>query len=146
VNTATALRDRANLAVITAQTRVGGGERGGAVNVQVAILFSLLLITFMTLLQAGLFFYGRDLALSAARSGVDLGRTYGTVDAGAAQNHAQSVLATNAHGVLTNPSAAAVANGATMTVTVDADVLTLVPGLSMHVTEASTGAVEQLTR
>jgi hypothetical protein len=48
--------------------------------------------------------------------------------------------------VLTNPSAAAVANGATMTVTVDADVLTLVPGLSMHVTEASTGAVEQLTR
>ena len=125
---------------------VDGGERGSAVNVQVAVLFSLILIAFMTLLQAGLFFYGRDLALSAARSGVDTGRTYGTVDAGAAQDHARTVLGAHAHGVLTNPSAAATANGATMTVTVDAEVVTLMPGLSMHVSESSTGAIEQLSR
>jgi len=99
--------------------RVDGGERGSAVNVQVAVLFSLILITVLTLLQAGLFFYGRDLALSAARSGVDTGRTYGTVDARAAQDHARTVLGAHAHGVLTNPSAAATANGATMTVTVE---------------------------
>jgi len=126
--------------------RVDGGERGSAVNVQVAVLFSLILITFLTLLQAGLFFYGRDLALSAARSGVDTGRTYGTVDARAAQDHARTVLGAHAHGVLTNPSAAATANGATMTVTVDAEVVTLMPGLSMHVSESSTGAIEQLSR
>jgi len=119
----------------------GGGERGSAVNVQVAVLYSLLLITFMTLLQTGLFFYGRDLALSAARSGVDQGRTYGTVDPGAAQSHAST-----ASGVLSGPSASASANGTTMTVTVDAEVVTLVPGLSMHVTQSSTGAIEQVTR
>jgi len=126
--------------------RAEDGERGSAVNVQVAVLYSLILITVMTLLQAGLFFYGRDLALSAARAGVDTGRTYGTVDTGAAQDHAQSVLATNARGVLSDPSASANADGTTMTVTVDAAVITLVPGLSMHVTESSTGAIEQLTR
>jgi Flp pilus assembly protein TadG len=125
---------------------VGGGERGGAVNVQVAVLYSLLLVTFMTVLQAGLFFYGRDLALSAARSGVDLGRTYGTVDAAAAQTHTESVLVSNAHGVLSNATATASANDATMTVTVDAEVVTLVPGLTMHVSTSSTGAIEQLTR
>jgi hypothetical protein len=125
---------------------VGGGERGGAVNVQVAVLYSLLLVTFMTVLQAGLFFYGRDLALSAARSGVDLGRTYGTVDAAAAQTHTESVLVSNAHGVLSHATATASANDATMTVTVDAEVVTLVPGLTMHVSTSSTGAIEQLTR
>ncbi len=123
-----------------------GGERGSAVNVQVAVLYSLLLITFMTLLQTGLFFYGRDLALSAARSGVDQGRTYGTVDPGAAQSHAQTVADSTASGVLSGPSASASANGTTMTVTVDAEVVTLVPGLSMHVTQSSTGAIEQVTR
>ncbi len=126
--------------------RAEDGERGSAVNVQVAVLYSLILMTFMTLLQTGLFFYGRDLALSAARSGVDTGRTYGTVDTGAAQGHAHSVLTTNSNGVLSSPSTSATANGTTMTVTVNAEVVTLVPGLTMHVTESSTGAIEQLTR
>ncbi len=115
-------------------------------NVQVAVLYSLILMTFMTLLQTGLFFYGRDLALSAARSGVDTGRTYGTIDTGAAQDHAHSVLTTNSNGVLSSPSTSATADGTTMTVTVNAEVVTLVPGLTMHVTESSTGAIEQLTR
>ncbi len=124
----------------------GGGERGGAINVQVAVLFSLLLITFLTLLQAGLFFYGRDLALSASRSGVDTGRSYGTIDPVGAQTHAQNVLDSIGHGVLSSSSAAASADGTTMTVTVDADVLSLVPGLSMHVRQSSTGPIERLTR
>jgi len=124
--------------------RAESGERGSAVNVQVAVLFSLILMTFVTLLQTGLFFYGRDLALSAARSGVDTGRTYGTVDTGAAQDHAHSVLTANSNGVLSSPSTSASANGTTMTV--NAEVVTLVPGLTMHVTESSTGAIEQLTR
>ncbi len=125
---------------------VGGGERGSATNVQVAILFSLILLTFMTLLQAGLWFYGRDLALSAARSGVDTGRTYGTVNSTAAQTHAETFLSDTAHGVLNTPTASASTNGSSMTVTVDAEVITLVPGLTMHVTQSSTGAIEQRTR
>jgi len=124
---------------------VGGGERGSATNVQVAILFSLILITFMTLLQAGLWFYGRDLALSAARSGVDTGRTYGTVNPTAARTHAEAFLNNTAHGVLNTPTATASADGTAMTVTVDAEVVTLVPGLTMHVTQSSTGAIEQRT-
>lgn len=122
----------------------GDGERGSAVNVQAAILYPLILITFMTVLQIGLYFYGRDLALSAARSGVDTGRVYG--GNAAAQDHATGFLTRTASGVLSAPSASASADGRTITVTVQATVTTLVPGLTLTVRQSSTGALEQVTR
>jgi len=111
-----------------------------------AILYGSVLVVVLTLIQVGLWFYGRDLALTAARAGVDLGRSYGTVDPAAAQSHAQDVAASAATGVLDNPTATATATATTMTVTVQAQVTTLVPGLSLTVSQSSTAAIEKLTR
>lgn len=124
----------------------GGGERGGATGVTYAILYGSVLVVILTLIQVGLWFYGRDLALTAARAGVDLGRSYGTVDPSAAQAHAQSVAAGYATGVLDHPTATATADATTMTVTVNAQVTTLVPGLTLTVSQSSTAAIEELTR
>ena len=124
----------------------GGGERGGATGVSYAILYGSVLVVVLTLVQVGLWFYGRDLALTAARAGVDLGRSYGSVDAGAAQAHAQDVAVRTASGVLDHPTAAATADATTMTVTVNAQVTTLVPGLSLTVSQSSSAALEELTR
>jgi hypothetical protein len=123
-----------------------GGERGGATGVTYAILYGSVLVVVLTLIQVGLWFYGRDLALTAARAGVDLGRSYGTVDPAAAQTHAQDVAARTATGVLDNPTASATADATTMTVTVQARVTTLVPGLELTVSQSSTAALEELTR
>jgi hypothetical protein len=123
-----------------------GGERGGATGVTYAILYGSVLVVVLTLIQVGLWFYGRDLALTAARAGVDLGRSYGTVDPAAAQAHAQDVAARTATGVLDNPTASATADATTMTVTVRARVTTLVPGLELRVSQSSTAALEELTR
>lgn len=111
-----------------------------------AILYGSVLVVVLTLIQVGLWFYGRDLALTAARAGVELGRSYGTVDAAAAQSHAQAVATRTATGVLDNPTASATANATTMTVTVQAQITTLVPGLSLTVSQSATAAIEQLTR
>lgn len=124
----------------------GDPERGSAVNVQVAVLFPLLLLTVMTVLQTGLYLYGKDVALSAARTGVDQGRAFGTIDTGAAQTRAQTALAGTASGVLDSPTVTATRTATTMTVTVDAAVTSLVPGLDMRVTQSSTAAIEQVTR
>jgi hypothetical protein len=124
----------------------GGGERGGATGVSYAILYGSVLVVVLTLVQVGLWFYGRDLALTAARAGVDLGRSYGTVDPGAAQAHAHDVAARTSTGVLDNPTVTATADATTMTVTVQARVTTLVPGLSLTVSQSSTAAIERLTR
>jgi hypothetical protein len=123
----------------------GDEERGSAVNVQAAVLYPLILITFMTLLQVGLYFYGRDLALSAARSGVDTGRVYGGTDTAAAQDHATEFITRTASGVLSAPSASVSTDGRTITVTVEATVTTLAPGLTLTVRQSSTGALEQVS-
>lgn len=111
-----------------------------------AILYGSVLVVVLTLIQVGLWFYGRDLALTAARSGVDLGRGYGTIDPGAAEAHAQHVVARTASGVLDNPTATATVDATTMTVTVDAQVTTLVPGLALTVSQSSAAALEELSR
>ena len=124
----------------------GGTERGGATGVTYAILYGSVLVVVLTLIQVGLWFYGRDLALTAARAGVDIGRGYGTIDPAAAQSHAQEVVARTATGVLANPTATATATATTMTVTVQAQVITLVPGLELTVSQSSTAALEELSR
>ena len=124
----------------------GEKDRGSAVNVQVAILFPLLLLTVFTVLQTGLYLYGKDVALSAARAGVDQGRAFGVTDTGAAQARAQTALASSAGGVLDSPRVTATRTGTTMTVTVDAAVTSLVPGLDMRVSQSSTAALELVTR
>ncbi len=111
-----------------------------------AILYGSVLVVVLTLIQVGLWFYGRDLALTAARSGVDLGRGYGTVDPSAAQAHARDVAARTATGVLNNPTATATIDATTMTVTVQAQVTSLMPGLELTVSQSSTAALEELSR
>lgn len=124
----------------------GDGERGSAPGVTYAILYGSVLVVVLTLIQVGLWFYGRDLALTAARAGVDVGRSYGTIDPATAQAHARDVAARTAGGVLDHPTVTATADATTMTVTVDATVTTLVPGLSLTVSQSSTAAIEQISR
>ena len=60
------------------------GERGGAVNVQMALLWSAMLGLVLTVVQVSLVFYASQLALTAAEDGVRSGRTGTTADGGRA--------------------------------------------------------------
>jgi len=100
--------------------------------------------------QAGLFFYGRSVALSAAREGVSQLRLAQTAPIAA---RARPGVETGVEGYavalgresLVDPVATAVYDdaGGTVTVTVSGTVVTLVPGLHLRATGRASGHVER---
>lgn len=93
-----------------------GRDRGSA-SLEMAILGPVLLLLTFTIVQAGLWFYGRSLALAAAQAGVAAGRAYGAApDAGPsrartfiAQHAGDSLLESQVSGSGTTPTVVRVA-------------------------------------
>lgn len=57
-----------------------GGDRG-AMSLSLAIVFPVVLLLLLLVVQASLWWYARQVALTAAREGVEAGRTQGAADA-----------------------------------------------------------------
>ena len=138
------------------------GERGGAVGVELALLWGVMLTLVLAVVQIGLVFYAGQLALTAAQTGVNAARTptvaadnnaSGTgawsiaESAEDARDNADAFLADAAGTVLTDTTITTQIDqgAATVQVTVTGEVLSLIPGVTPTVSRDAVGGLEQVT-
>lgn len=115
------------------------GERGEA-SIQMAIVFPFVILVTVAVVQASMWFFARNIALTAAREGVAAARVYqAPEDAGAAR--ARETLSRIAGYSLTQSTVSTSGSSATeVRVTVTGTAPSLIPGLSGLGVSQSAGA------
>ena len=119
---------------------------GGSVSLEIAILAPALLLLIFSIVQAGLWFYARSLALAAAQEGVTSARAYGA-DPDTGISRAQSFLDQQAGDSLTQTSVSSSGSTATaVRIQVSGRALSVLPGIpGLEVTQSAVGSVERFT-
>jgi Flp pilus assembly protein TadG len=118
----------------------------GAVTVELAVLFPVLLALLLSGVQAAMWWHARNLALAAAQAGLDAGRAAAGTPAQAAE--AAAWFARRAGGGVSDVR---VSTAGTTAVTVRVQVgLTAprvlpIPGLALHLTQTAIGGRERFT-
>lgn len=132
-----------------ATRRVGvGGRRGygrgqrGATTVQVVLIAPLLMLTLMTIVQAGLIFYAQAVVEAAAQEGAAEARRFDGTEAGA-QSRTETYLEALNSKILEGRSVQVTRSAETAEVTVTGSVISLVPFLELEIQESATGPVER---
>ncbi|MFE4413230.1 TadE/TadG family type IV pilus assembly protein [Streptomyces sp. NPDC056821] len=117
----------------------------GDTSIQMAIIFPFVLLATVAVIQASMWYYARQIALTAAREGATAARAYQSSPAdGAAQ--ARSVLERTAGDSLRGYSVSASSNGQRVRVQVSGTAMSMIPGVSgLRVTQSASGAVERWT-
>ncbi|WP_435613651.1 TadE/TadG family type IV pilus assembly protein [Streptomyces sp. bgisy159] len=117
----------------------------GDTSIQMAIIFPFVLLATVAIIQASMWYYARQIALTAAREGATAARAYQSSPAdGAAQ--ARAVLARTAGDSLSGYSVSASSDGQRVRVQVSGTALSMIPGLSgLRVTQSASGPVERWT-
>ena len=117
----------------------------GDTSIQMAIIFPFVLLAAVAVIQASMWFYARQIALTAACEGLTAARAYQANPAdGAAQ--ARNVLGRTAGNSLRGYSVAASSNGQRVRVQVSGTAMSMIPGLSgLRVTQSASGPVERWT-
>ena len=114
----------------------------GSVSVEAAILLPLLILLFLTTVQLGTFFYARAVASTAARQGLDSARVANGSE-GAGSSASEQFLSQVTAGM--RNTTVDVARGPEDTsVTVSADVMSLVPFWAPRVTVTVTAPTERV--
>ncbi|MER7870601.1 pilus assembly protein [Streptomyces sp. SID8376] len=110
-----------------------------------AIVFPFVLLATVAVIQASMWYYARQIALTAAREGVTAARAYQSSPAvGAAQ--ARSVLRRTAGDSLSGYSVLASSNGQRVRIQVSGTALSVIPGVpGLQVTQSASGPVERWT-
>jgi Flp pilus assembly protein TadG len=126
------------------QERRWRDDRGDTA-IQMAIIFPFLLLATLAVIQASLWYYARQIALTAAREGATAARTYHSSPAdGAAQ--ARNVLGRTAGDSLRGYSVAASSDGQRVQVQVTGTALSMIPGVpGLQITQSASGTVERWT-
>ena len=130
-----------------ARWRAGWARRdAGSVSVEIAILFPVLLALIVAIIQYGLWFHARSLALAAAQEGVTAARTYGA-EAAAGPARAREFLVDHGAGTLVAVTVTATSPGVGQVgVQVTGRSLSLLPGVpGLVVTQSAAGPVERFT-
>lgn len=145
----------AALGTDTTEQTWGTDERGGAVGVEMALLWGAMLALVLAVVQVALVFYAGQLALTAAQDGVRTGRTdtgaaSGTAVAGTvedARRDAEAFLDRAAGTALTAVTVTAAVDPAagTVQVTVTGEVLSVLPGVTLTVSRQAVGGLERIT-
>ncbi|WP_435850384.1 TadE/TadG family type IV pilus assembly protein [Streptomyces massasporeus] len=117
----------------------------GDTSIQMAIIFPFVLLATVAVIQASMWYYARQIALTAAREGLTAARAYESSTAdGAAQ--ARDVLGRTAGDSLRGYSVSASSDGQRVRVEVSGTALSMIPGLSgLQVTQSASGPVERWT-
>ncbi|UFR07134.1 pilus assembly protein [Streptomyces sp. Go40/10] len=117
----------------------------GDTSIQMAIIFPFVLIATVAVIQASMWYYARQIALTAAREGLTAARAYQSSSAdGAAQ--ARNVLGRTAGDSLRGYSVAASSNGQRVRIQVTGTALSMIPGVpGLQVTQSASGPVERWT-
>lgn len=129
-------------AVAATDRRPGRGDRGGG-PIEFAIVLPLLLTLIFTVAHLGLFFLGRQAALSTAQIAVDGERAYGAPP-GAGLERARAFLE-NAPAWLNDVEITVENDGQQVVATVTGTTPTVVPGLTLTVSQTAVGPVERIT-
>lgn len=118
----------------------------GSVTIEAVIVYPALLAVVFVTIQAGLFYNGREMAISAAQVGVREAVIAGG-DAGIAQDAAATWLAEQSAGALDDPAVSVPqADGQIVRVQVTGSVPSLVPGFGpWQITQQAAGPVEDWT-
>ena len=121
-------------------SRACRGEGGYSI-VEVVITFPVLMLLVGGVIQFALLWHGRHVAEAAAQGGLHAARAYSsTADAG--RQDAEAYLSQVAPNLLQQPQVLVNRTGTTVTVTVRATVLSIVP-LGLSVEETAVGPVER---
>lgn len=123
--------------------RAQADDDRGSGTLEVAVLFPVVLLIVMAILQTGLWYHGRSVALAAAQEGVAAGRAELS-----SVGHAHEAAAAFAEkvGALDDVSVSTTGSSATrIRVTVTGRVPSLIPGVPIAVSQEASGAVERWT-
>lgn len=130
--------------------RLFGRDRGprdaGTASVEIAILFPVLLLVITAIVQYGLWFHARSLALAAAQQGVTAARLY-NADPAAGPERARAFIENHGSDTLTDVTATAISPGADQVgVLVAGRALSVLPGIpGLTVTQSAAGPIERFT-
>ena len=128
----------------TRYRRHGRGDRG-ALTLSYVIIVPVFLLAVMVIVQASLWYLGRQAALAAARQGVDAARAE-HAQLGAGTRAALTFARQSASGYLLAPAATTAGSSqATVEITVTGQVPSLVPGVVIKVSQVARAPVEQFT-
>jgi Flp pilus assembly protein TadG len=142
------------------------GERGGAVGVEMALIWIAMLALVGAATQVALVFYAGQLALTAAQDGVHAAATHNTISQNtasqntasmntasmdtardAARDAAQSFLA-RASGTAFTPTEVTVSverGGGVLRIQVRGQALSLIPGMRLPIDKSAVAALERVT-
>ena len=124
----------------------GAPRDQGSASVQLVILMPALFLLMFTGMQAALIYHARTVAIAAAQEGARAAAAqWGTVDAGHAAAEA-FIAAAGGDDVLGGVTVSVALDGATATVTVAGDTLSVVPGWEPVVVQSAAAPVERITR
>jgi TadE-like protein len=126
-------------------TGADGPGQAGSTTLELVVLIPVLLLVVTVVVQAGLWFHARSLALVAAQEGVSVARTY-RADTSAGPVRAAQFLAEHAGDQLTAVTITGAADGTMVRVDVTGRSLSLVPGLpGPPVHQSAQGPIERFT-
>lgn len=121
---------------------LGRDERGATSVIQLVLIAPALLMMMMAIVQFGLLAHARNVAEQAAQEGAASARRFDGTEA-SAKADALKYLTLLGPQTLTDRDVVVNRGAQNATVTITGKVLTLVPGLDLHVKESSTGPVER---
>ena len=126
------------------QGRRWGDDRGDTA-IQMAIIFPFVLLATIAVIQASLWYYARQIALTAAREGLSTARAYQSSPADGAAR-ARDVLGRTAGDSLRSYRVAAGSDGQRVRVQVSGTALSMIPGVpGLQVSQSASGPVERWT-
>ncbi|MFG2691598.1 TadE/TadG family type IV pilus assembly protein [Streptomyces sp. NPDC048405] len=117
-------------------------DRGDA-SIQMAIVYPFVLLAAITVIQASMWYYARQIALTAAREGVTAARVY-QAGPGDGTARARQVLGRTAGDSLRSVSVSASSDGERVRVRVSGTAQSMIPGVAgLTITQSASGPVER---
>lgn len=115
----------------------------GIASIELVLLAPLLLALLLAAIQAGLWFYARNLALTAAQESTHVARgTDGNLTKGQAAGY--SYLERTSNGILTDAAVSVSTDGDVVTTTVTGQSISLIPGVKISISQSSSVPVEKV--
>ncbi|MFF0766951.1 TadE family protein [Streptomyces sp. NPDC003737] len=115
----------------------------GDTSIQMAIVFPFVLLATVAVIQASMWYYARQIALTAAREGLTAARAYQSSPAAGA-SQARNVLERTAGDSLRGYSVSVSSNGQRVRVQVSGTALSMIPGVpGLQVSQTASGPQER---
>ncbi|MFE1854926.1 TadE family protein [Streptomyces sp. NPDC059489] len=124
------------------QTQRWRDDRGDT-SIQMAIVFPFVLLATVAVVQASMWYYARQIALTAAREGLTMARTYQSSPADG-ESQARNVLERTAGDSLRGYNVSVSSDGQRVRVQVTGTALSMIPGVpALQVSQSASGPVER---